>query len=318
MLKGKMACLYSSIMTQETHQDYQPLMTSVYKEVTPLTEENCLYVIARKKDSFDFPIHTHDVLELNYVEGASGAFCVVGDSMREITDYELVLISDTDLPHGWLNGNMKPDGMVSEITIQFAGETLSGSLLNKIQFRSVRRMLELGRNGISFSVATILKVRSLLHSLANETKGFYMMTTFLNLLYELSLDPEMEVLSGKSVERVEMKGTSKRVSQVCDYIERNYAGPITLKDVSEVACMSESAFSRFFKAGTGKNISNYIIDLRISKACRELINTNKTISEICFSTGFNNISNFNRQFKKSKGRSPKDFRELYRKKHVLV
>ena len=96
-----MACLYSSIMTQETHQDYQPLMTSVYKEVTPLTEENCLYVIARKKDSFDFPIHTHDVFELNYVEGASGAFCVVGDSMREITDYELVLISDTDLPHGW-------------------------------------------------------------------------------------------------------------------------------------------------------------------------------------------------------------------------
>lgn len=54
MLKGKMACLYSSIMTQETYQDYQPLMTSVYKEVTPLTEENCLYVIARKKDSFDF------------------------------------------------------------------------------------------------------------------------------------------------------------------------------------------------------------------------------------------------------------------------
>ena len=116
---------------------------------------------------------------------------------------------------------MKPDGMVSEITIQFAGETLSGSLLNKIQFRSVRRMLELGRNGISFSVATILKVRSLLHSLANETKGFYMMTTFLNLLYELSLDPEMEVLSGKSVERVEMKGTSKRISQVCDYIEQH-------------------------------------------------------------------------------------------------
>lgn len=305
-------------MAHRLPQDYQLQMASIHKEVTPLTEENCLYVIARRKDRFDFPIHTHNVFELNYVEGASGALCVVGDSVREISDYELVLISNTDLPHGWLNGNMKPDDMVSEITIQFSGETIGGSLLNKIQFRSVKRMLELGRNGISFSVSTILKVRSLLHSLANETKGFYMMTTFLNLLYELSLDPEMEILSGKQVEKAEVSGPSKRITQVYEYIERNYAKPITLKDVSQVACMSESAFSRFFKSETGKNISNYIIDLRISKACRELIDTNKTISEICFSTGFNNISNFNRQFKKIKGRSPKDFRGLYSKKHVLV
>lgn len=305
-------------MAHRLPQDYQLQMASIHKEVTPLTEENCLYVIARRKDRFDFPIHTHNVFELNYVEGASGALCVVGDSVREISDYELVLISNTDLPHGWLNGNMKPDDMVSEITIQFSGETIGGSLLNKIQFRSVKRMLELGRNGISFSVSTILKVRSLLHSLANETKGFYMMTTFLNLLYELSLDPEMEILSGKQVEKKEVSGPSKRITQVYEYIERNYAKPITLKDVSQVACMSESAFSRFFKSETGKNISNYIIDLRISKACRELIDTNKTISEICFSTGFNNISNFNRQFKRIKGRSPKDFRGLYSKKHVLV
>ena len=73
--------------------------------------------------------------------------------------------------------------------------------------------------------------------------------------------------------------------------------------------MSESAFSRFFKAGTGKNISNYIIDLRISKACRELIDTNKTISEICFSTGFNNISNFNRQFREVYGTAPGEYRK---------
>ncbi len=115
-----------------------------------------------------------------------------------------------------------------------------------------------------------------------------------------------------------MKGPSRRISQVYEYIDKNYAKPITLKDVAEVACMSESAFSRFFKSETGKNISNYIIDMRIAKACRELVDTNKTISEICFSTGFNNISNFNRQFKKIKGRSPKDFRALYSKKHVLV
>ncbi len=299
-------------------QDLQLQISSIHKEVTPLTEENCLYVIARRKDRFDFPIHTHNVFELNYVEGAPGALRVVGDSVKEISDYELVLISNTDLPHGWLNGNMRPSGMVNEITIQFAPDTINGSLLNKIQFRSVKRMLELGKNGISFSVSTVLKVRSLLHSLANETKGFYMMTTFLNLLYELSLDPEMEVLSGKQVEKTEMKGPSRRISQVYEYIDKNYAKPITLKDVAEVACMSESAFSRFFKSETGKNISNYIIDMRIAKACRELVDTNKTISEICFSTGFNNISNFNRQFKKIKGRSPKDFRALYSKKHVLV
>lgn len=293
-------------------------MALVHKEVTPLTDESCLYVIARKKDGFDFPLHTHNVFELNYIEGGGGATCIVGDSEREIGDYELVLITRADLPHGWFNGNIKADASINEITIQFDSDTFGDTLLNKSQFRSVRRMFELGRNGISFSTATILKVRSLLHSIANETKGFYMMTTFLNLLYELSLDPEMEMLSDSVSEKVVSEGMSHRIVQVRDYIEQNLAKHITLKDVAGVACMSESSFSRFFKSSTGKNISNYIIELRISRACRELIDSDKTISEICFMVGFRNVSNFNRQFKKYKGRSPKDFREQYRKKHVLV
>lgn len=293
-------------------------MALVHKEVTPLTDESCLYVIARKKDGFDFPLHTHNVFELNYIEGGGGATCIVGDSEREIGDYELVLITRADLPHGWFNGNIKAGASINEITIQFDSDTLGDTLLNKSQFRSVRRMFELGRNGISFSTATILKVRSLLHSIANETKGFYMMTTFLNLLYELSLDPEMEMLSDSVSEKVVSEGMSHRIVQVRDYIEQNLSKHITLKDVAGDACMSESSFSRFFKSSTGKNISNYIIELRISRACRELIDSDKTISEICFMVGFRNVSNFNRQFKKYKGRSPKDFREQYRKKHVLV
>lgn len=291
---------------------------SVYHEDTPLTEEDCLYVIARNKDGFDFPLHRHNVYELNFIEGAAGAVRMVGDSVSEIGDYELVLIASPELTHGWENGNLKSKDNIREITIQFGADLFADSLLHKNQFRTLKRMFEKGRNGLSFSLAAILKVRPLLISLANETKGFYMMTTFMNMLYELSNDDGMTVLSSRAFAGVGSHSSSRRIKQVQDYIDKNYSKVITLEELAGVACMSGAAFSRFFKSKTGTNPSNYIIDVRIGKACRLLVDTTNSISEICFETGFNNISNFNRQFKKLKGRSPKEFRELYQKTQVLV
>jgi AraC-like DNA-binding protein len=82
--------------------------------------------------------------------------------------------------------------------------------------------------------------------------------------------------------------------------------------------MTEASFSRFFKQRTGKSVTDYLLDIRIGNAIRLLVDSSQTIGEICFSSGFNNLSNFNRIFRKRKGCSPKEFRDNYHKKKVLV
>ena len=93
---------------------------------------------------------------------------------------------------------------------------------------------------------------------------------------------------------------------------------LRLPMLADIAGMSPSAFSRFFKLHTGRNLSEYIIDMRLGYATRQLLDTTKSISEISFDCGFNNLSNFNRIFKRKKGCSPSEFRAYYHKTRIIV
>ena len=291
--------------------------TSVLHEITPLSESSCLYVTERKKTEFNYPIHTHKEFEINYIENAAGAQRIVGDSIEEIGEYELVMISNENLEHGWFNHNLPAGSNIREVTIQFSGEWLSDSLLNKTQFMSIGNMLKRGNKGLCFSLATIFKVRSLINSLVNEEKGFYSVITFLSLLYEMSVATDSRVLSSTFFAQVEDDSQSRRIRQVDEYIKKNFSRNLTLHEVAGIANMSDGAFSRFFTQHTGRTFTDYLSDIRIGMVTRMLIDTNKTISEICYECGYNNISNFNRIFKKKKNRTPHEFRELYAKKKNL-
>jgi AraC-like DNA-binding protein len=111
---------------------------------------------------------------------------------------------------------------------------------------------------------------------------------------------------------------SRRVLKVKNFIAQNYMEDLRLPDLASMAGMSPSAFSRFFKLHTGRNLSEYIIDIRLGYASRMLVDTAKSISEISFCCGFNNLSNFNRIFKKKKNCSPSEFRENYHKTRIIV
>ena len=115
-----------------------------------------------------------------------------------------------------------------------------------------------------------------------------------------------------------MESDSRRVLKVKNYIAKNYMDEIRLSTLADIAGMSPSAFSRFFKLHTGRNLSDYIIDMRLDYASRRLVDTSDGVAEICFACGFNNLSNFNRLFKKHKGCSPSKFRENYHKTRVIV
>src|ERR1035437_927692 len=124
--------------------------TNVFREVTPLSTEDCFIIINRTKTEFSYPVHVHPEYELNFIENAKGAHRVVGDSIENIDNLELCLVGNESLEHGWMNGDCQSKE-IHEITIQFHKDLFLESLLNKRQFHTVAVMLENAKKGVVFS-----------------------------------------------------------------------------------------------------------------------------------------------------------------------
>lgn len=289
----------------------------VIHEITPLMGRDVLYIADRHKKEFTYPIHNHEVYELNYVEHASGVRRIVGDSQEVIGEYDLCLITSPDLEHVWEQYQCTSDD-IREITIQFDFSLGENTLFGRNPFASITRMMNEARKGLCFPLSAIMKVYGLLDSLSVVTDGFYAVTQFLTILYELSQCEGARTLATTSYAKVAVEDDSRRILKVKDFISKNYMDDLRLPALADMAGMSPSAFSRFSKMHTSRNLSDYIIDIRLGYASRMLVDTVKSISEICYDCGFNNLSNFNRIFKKKKGCSPSDFRENYHKTRIII
>lgn len=157
--------------------------TELFKEVSPLSAKDCFILIERQKSNFNFPIHIHPEYELNYIENAKGAQRIVGDSIEEIEEEELVLVTNPQLEHAWRDYNNKPQN-IHEITIQFHSDLLSDQILNRNQMISIRELFHRARKGIVFSRETIAKVRPLLKTLSCENDSFYSLIKLLVILHD--------------------------------------------------------------------------------------------------------------------------------------
>ncbi|MDR1226089.1 MAG: AraC family transcriptional regulator [Prevotellaceae bacterium] len=294
------------------------IQNQIIREITPLSDKDCFYIADRYKTEFTYPMHHHREYELNFCEHAAGVRRIVGDSAEVIGDFDLVLMTSPDLEHTW-EQHACTSQKVREITIQFSPDLFFQSFVDKNQFVSIRRMLEMAKNGLAFPLSAIMKVYFLLDALSGD-KDFYAVIKFLTILYELSkYTDEAQTLSSSSFAKIETQHSdSRRVQKVENYINTHYREKISLSQLTVMAGMTPASFSRFFKLRTGKTLSDYIIEIRLGHAARQLVDSTHSIAEICYGCGFNNLSNFNRIFKKKKKCSPKEFRDNYRKKKIIV
>lgn len=292
-------------------------VNNIIKEITPLSNKDCFYIADRRKTEFTYPLHSHVEYELNYIENAPGVKRVVGDSIEIIGNYDLTLITGEDLEHVWEQHECESKN-IREITIQFSSDLFFDNFIHKNQFDSIRRMLERAKKGISFPMEGIMKVFPMLDTLASEKEGFYSVIKFLSILYELSLIENTQTLASSSFAKIDDSSDSRRVRKIYEYINEHYTDQITLDELANLIGMTPAALSRFFKLRSGRTISDYIIDIRLGNATRLLVNTTNSVSEICYECGFNNLSNFNRIFKRKKECSPTEFRENFKKTKIIV
>ena len=292
-------------------------MTKVFTEITRLSEKDCFYIVERHKTEFTYPLHQHKEFELNFIQNGKGVRRIVGDSVEEIGDYELVLVGGEELEHVWEQGSCQSKD-IREITIQFSGDIFGNELLSKNQFASIQRMLRRAEHGLSFPLSTIMKVYSILDDIAHDKERFVQFLKSLYILYELSVSEDARVLASSSFAHSPRKVESRRVEKVRQYIDEHYSDQLKLADLAALVGMNPVSFSRFFHQRTGRTLSEYIVDIRLGHAARMLVDTSKTVSEICYECGFNNLSNFNRTFKARRNCTPRDFRAMYKKNKVVV
>jgi AraC-like DNA-binding protein len=282
---------------------------NILREIIPLTPNDCFTIFSRVKNHFDFPLHTHEEFELNFIANAKNAKRIIGDHIAEIGDLELVFVGP-NLQHGWFTHKCKCDN-INEITIQFHRDLFDEKFLRRNQMSFIRNMFEKSTRGILFSQTTIEAIKPRIIGLTKK-QGFDSVLELMSILHDLSISRNMQLLSDSSFMNTDsLSYNSRRIEKVMEYINNHFDKTITLAEVAKIAAMSEVAFSRFFKTRTGNTFIDTLNDIRLGHASRMLIETTNSVTEIAYKCGFNNISNFNRIFKKRKNCTPKEFRETY-------
>lgn len=284
------------------------MSTNIIREITPLTQNDCFTIFSRVKKEFAFPLHYHEELELNLIINAKGARRIVGDHIDTIDDLELVLVGP-NLYHAWFTNQCKSEE-IREVTIQWHKDLFEDKLLRRNQLSFIRSMIDRSQKGILFSreAAAALAPRILA---LNQKAGFDGVLELLSILHDLSTSRNMRTLSDASFTNQHFTYNSRRIEKAFEYMNNNYDKPITLGEVARLVSMTEVSFSRFIKKRTGNTFIDSLNEIRLGHASRMLIDTTHSVSEISYHCGFNNISNFNRIFKKKKTCTPKEFRENF-------
>jgi AraC-like DNA-binding protein len=236
---------------------------------------------------------------------------IVGDSVELFDRYDMVFIAG-NIPHCW--NYYKNEGTLPDehgIILHFKLSSIGESLLSQHEMHSVKELLADSERGIVFSLEDAKKAESYMVNMI-KNKGIDKMINFFNLLKVMSTTDKRTFLCSENYKQAFDERGNKRMTDVYNYIRENYFKPISLERISKIARMSPFAFSRYFKKNCGAGFVEYLNRVRTNKACYLLRETEYQVHEIALECGFSSISNFNKQFRKTEGFSPRDYRAQFK------
>ena len=256
---------------------------------------------------FDCPYHIHPEIEILHILSGRGLL-VVGDYIGRFAPGNLFLLG-SGLPHMLCGDPAASDS--SELThiryAQFKQDNFGDAFWQMPEQKKVAQLLTQSARGICFDEGSTPRLLPTMDRLW-ETYGARRLWSLMELLEEMVSVGEMPTLASVGYAPVLNHRDSERLNRAIQFMNKHLSGALQLSDVANEAGMSTQAFSRFFHKFMGISFIDYVTSLRISRACRYLLETDKTIAAICYLCGFNNLSNFNRQFLRYKNTTPREFR----------
>ncbi len=256
------------------------------------------------------PYHFHKECQLSYILNSSGSV-YISNSCVSFKKGDLFLLGK-NLPHVFRSENSAEGETQSEnparaISVFFDYDQFMALLGQLPEARKVMDLLADSKYGIKSSVEKGSLLEKWMLSM-NNAQGFDQVIAMIKTLTLLTDSKSMQYISPSSIP-IKDPLDGKRLDQVFNFIQDNYEKPIALEDVAAQINMTPSAFCRFFKKKTQKTFTNYLIETRIAKACRLLIQNDNTVSETCFESGYNSTSNFHRHFRRITGLSPNEYKK---------
>jgi len=261
---------------------------------------------------FNSPFHFHELCEMNYVVESFGK-TIVGDNISNFSSGDLVLMSP-NLPHIWYNdpSYFKEVNLASAkaIVTYFNPNFLIG-LTNESQYDlKIKDLLEKAKRGIRFFGNTRQNAISKLNNILNK-KGLEKVIDFLDIINIFLESNEYECLASIGYRHSFNEKDTQRMNNVYQYLIKNFTDPISLSQIASVANLTPPAFCNFFKKRTQRSFSEFLNELRVGHACKLLQNQELTVADVCFQSGYQNMTNFNNFFKKITKKTPSQYRKEY-------
>src|SRR5258708_23464508 len=276
----------------------------------PLSTDSSFLVMCWECNYFDKPWHFHKEYELVLIENSEGTR-FIGDHVTNFRNGNLVLIGP-NVPHMYRNNEQyyENKGLVAKsIFIHFTDDFLGKSFFDLPEMKLVRRLLDKSSLGIDIKGEVNQYIREKLIDMqhAHPTRR---LLSLLDILTYLAASSDLKYVLSSGFTANNSYDTD-RINTVLQFIMNHYTNEIYMEEIASKLNMSIASFSRYFKYHTRKTFSHYVTEIRIGHACRLLMEDNYNISEICYSCGFDNLSNYYRHFKKHVGVSPKEYKKRF-------
>ncbi|MDZ4807100.1 MAG: AraC family transcriptional regulator [Bacteroidota bacterium] len=266
-----------------------------------------------REDRFDYldsSWHYHEEYEFTFIDYPAGKR-IIGNHVDTFKEKELVMLGP-NLPHAWRHIDGVEDKTIAarSLALHFSESCFGERFFSLPELHGIHTVLKKSKRGMLIKGQTRQKISEWMNEMLDTTTQ-QRVIRLLQILDLLSSTEDYELLSTEGYWENLTAADRARMDLVYKYILNNFTEEISLPKVSAIANISVPAFCRFFKLRTKKTFTQYINDLRVNYACKLLIETNNSIAQICYESGFNNLSNFNRQFKEIKGSTPAIHRKSF-------
>jgi AraC-like DNA-binding protein len=267
----------------------------------------------------DYPWHYHPEYEIIFVEKSYG-IRFMGNHIGNFEDGDLMFIS-SNLPHVWKNDKDFYQGnqnlLVDVYVIHFREDALREGFFDLSELAHIKKLFERGTQGVLIKGNDHDRIATLVKQVVN-ANGIERLLLFLQTLDAIAKTSDYELLSGPGYVNTMNSVDTERLNKITNFIMNNYSREINIEEVADLACLTKASFCRYFKNRTHKTFSQFLNEVRILNACKLLVGSEKSITEICYETGYNNISHFNRQFKLFTGLTAKEYTRKYLKHQVTA